>query len=99
MTTAIVCSRGRGCERVELRELPVTTRIVPLLGRARGAKLSLRGIAERLGLACGHDGEPWQNVCRLAHALAKLAEFEKISHAVPDQYWIAPPREEQAARP
>jgi hypothetical protein len=92
MTTAILCSRGRGCEHVEMREPPLARRVVELLQRARGAKLPLRGIAERLRLECSHEGEGWQNVCRLAHELAKLAEFHLISSDGKDAHWIEPPR-------
>jgi hypothetical protein len=92
MTTAILCSRERGCEHVELREPSLIDRIEQLLRRAKGRKFTLREIMAQLGLEAGNTGEPWQNVCRVAGELAKLQEFERISFKAPDAHWIEPPR-------
>lgn len=98
MTTAILCSRGRGCERVELRPPALSSRIEQLLRRANGKRLSLRGIMAHLKLEAGHEGEPWQNVSRVAFELAKLEERDAISFKAPDAHWIDPPRDEQELR-
>jgi hypothetical protein len=91
--TMIVSGRG-GCQRIEMTEPPLARRIETVLRRANRARLTLRQIGGALKLPMGHDGEAWQNVCRLSYELAKLQEGETIRFAVPDAHWIEPPREE-----
>jgi hypothetical protein len=74
------------------------TSIVGVLTRARGAKMELRDIASRLGMDCGNEGEPWQNVCKIAEELGKMEAREEIRASYGDGkslHWIERVRDDK----
>jgi hypothetical protein len=76
-------------------------RVLTLLRRKAGQRLSKSEIAAELKIKLGFLGAEYQNDCRLGFELMQLAEQGHISFAFPDakrpefNYWVEPPRRDE----